>query len=53
MKIGDRVKPLTGFWQGFVGVIIEMPKNNTNYPFVVEFEENETNNYHIEQLVIA
>lgn len=50
-KLGMKVKPLTGFWKGIEGEIIEISRNN-DYPITVEFEENETNQYYEEQLEI-
>ncbi|WP_180953896.1 hypothetical protein [Bacillus sp. M6-12] len=51
-QIGMKVKPLTGFWKGFEGIIIAIYPNN-DYPIEVEFEENETNCYYEEQLEIV
>lgn len=48
-KVGMKVKPLTGFWKGSEGVIIQI-LNSKEYPIQVEFEENETNSYYEEQL---
>lgn len=48
-KIGMKVKPLTGFWEGFEGVVINVSQGR-EYPIQVEFEENETNYYYEEQL---
>jgi hypothetical protein len=48
-KVGMKVMPLTGFWKGCEGVILEVAEIG-DYPIHVEFEENETNNYYEEQL---
>lgn len=46
-----KVKPLTGFWKGFDGIVIEIT-NDIEYPITVEFEENEINQYFEEQLEV-
>jgi hypothetical protein len=49
LKIGEKVKPLKGFWKGFEGVIIKI-YHGEDYPIQVQFEEGETNSYYEEQL---
>ncbi|MCY8636433.1 hypothetical protein MOD96_01290 [Bacillus sp. S17B2] len=49
---GIEVKPLTGFWKGFVGVITEI-NIQADPPIIVEFEDNERNGYYENQLEIV
>lgn len=49
---GCLVKPCVRFWKGTVGEVIDILEDN-EFPYVVEFEENETDQYSECQLEIV
>ena len=42
-KVGMKVKPLSGYYEGLEGVIVEIVEDQ--YPIVVEFENGKRNQY--------
>ncbi|WP_047151810.1 hypothetical protein [Aneurinibacillus tyrosinisolvens] len=50
IMFGCLVKPLTGFWRGFEGEVLNIGEGD--YPVTVKFEGGETNSYYPDHLEV-